>query len=138
MSKIFWVEDDDEHFELFSNYLKQGNEIVRVSTYEDAIAKLNSTDYDIIIIDILISSGRKLDDLSMIDKINEKYFGIEVITELMSKYKGRMMVLTIVNAEQILGTIRQLDENIPVVKKYESSPKEFASLVNQFVGSIKA
>lgn len=136
MSKILWVEDDDEHFEVYSYYLKKDYDIKHVSTYKEAVEEINTNEYDLIIIDILLPSGQHLNDIEMITNVQKVFFGIELLTKQLSKYKGKIIILTIVNEQQILSDIRAFNNNIPIITKYDTSPKEVNSIIRNFLGTL--
>ena len=136
MSKILWVEDDDEHFEVYSYYLKKDYDIKHVSTYKEAVEEINTNEYDLIIIDILLPSGQHLNDIEMITNVQKVFFGIELLTKQLSKYKGKIIILTIVNEQQILSDIRAFNNNIPIITKYDTSPKEVNSIIRIFLGTL--
>jgi CheY-like chemotaxis protein len=136
MSKILWVEDDNEHFELYSYYLKKDYDINHSSTYEEAVEKINTNEYDLIIVDILLPSGQHLNDVEIIMNVQKVFFGIELLTKQLSKYKGKIIILTIVNEQEILSSIRAFDNNIPIITKYDTTPKEVDSFVRNFLGTL--
>jgi len=136
MSKILWVEDDNEHFELYSYYLKKDYDINHSSTYEEAVEKINTNEYDLIIVDILLPSGQHLNDVEIIMNVQKVFFGIELLTKQLSKYKGKIIILTIVNEQPILSSIRAFDKNIPIITKYDTTPKEVDFLVRNFLGTL--
>ena len=70
MIKTLWIEDDDEHYNLYSKHVSIYCTIDRAINYEEAIEKANKDNYELIIVDILIPSGKQISDLQMIEKIH--------------------------------------------------------------------
>ena len=72
MESILIVEDELEIIELLSDYLKKkGYEVASATNANDAIKKIEETDYDLIISDLMMGETNGLELLNAVKKIRE-------------------------------------------------------------------
>lgn len=130
MKSILWVEDDVNFFNIFSSFLKNKYKINRAEDYEDALNNLKDKQFDLIIIDLIIPSGEKLSIDELIN-IKDRYFGLELIKHIRENdTKTPIMVVSVVNKNNIIDSIKIIDNKIPILWKYDISPKEIETNVN--------
>jgi CheY-like chemotaxis protein len=132
MKTILWVEDEKDQYEAFSYYLEKEYKIDRALDYEDALLKLNKTNYDLIIVDIIIPSGKKISTLEELKKVRNIFFGVELIQRIREMNKlNKILVVTVVKEGAIQARINAIDPNIQIINKYESGPENIMDIVTK-------
>ena len=100
--------------------------------YEDALLKLNKTNYDLIIVDIIIPSGKKISTLEELKKVRNIFFGVELIQRIREMNKlNKILVVTVVKEGAIQARINAIDPNIQIINKYESGPENIMDIVTK-------
>ncbi|MCK9592271.1 MAG: response regulator [Methanoregula sp.] len=111
---LLWIEDDAVTIAALMKPLTEeaGCIVTNVRDFEAAKEIISKDQFDLIILDIIIPSGRKF---SSSDEINatlkEEYFGIQFLKTLSSD-SPPVIVVTVVNDPEIIEKIRK----IPCVK----------------------
>ena len=136
MSKILWVEDEKASFNAFSFMLERQYQITRAVDYTDAMLKVRAAHFDLIVVDIIIPSGYKNITLEELLKQTETYFGVNFIKEVRKENKKTpMIVLTIVRTQSILNEIKEIDNTIVIVWKYDSDAEKFKSIIDNLLAN---
>lgn len=106
--KLLWIEDDaSQIFGLMSPLIRAGYKVDTVRDYEEAIKILSENKYDLIILDIIIPSGKVIsseEDLKAIEK--DKYYGIKFLETDLGEIPP-ILVLTVINNPKVLHQIEQ-------------------------------
>ena len=132
MKTILWVEDEKDQYEAFSYYLSKNYKIDRALDYEEALSKSQANHYDLIIVDIIIPSGRKASTIEELKHIRDIYFGVELIKKIRELDKlTRILVVTVVKENVIQLGIKAIDPEIQIINKYDSGPETVRDIVNQ-------
>ena len=59
LKSILWVEDERDQYEALSYPLREKYSLTNALNYVDAIQKINSSNFDLYIIDVILPSGKK-------------------------------------------------------------------------------
>lgn len=126
MKSILWVEDEKDQFNVFSYFLDNEFKITRAIDYEDALLKIKSDHFDLIIIDIIIPSGKKdVFTIEELRKIKDTYYGLELIKRLRNeKNSTPICVVTVVKEKAITEEITATDNSISIISKYDPDTRE--------------
>jgi CheY-like chemotaxis protein len=120
------VEDEKDQFNVFSYFLDNEFKITRAIDYEDALLKIKSDHFDLIIIDIIIPSGKKdVFTIEELRKIKDTYYGLELIKRLRNeKNSTPICVVTVVKEKAITEEITATDNSISIISKYDPDTRE--------------
>jgi len=110
---ILWIEDDANMIMgLVKPLIKEGFQIQTALNCKNALEYLAKKKFDLIILDIILPSGKELkseEDLQNIDR----FYGIKLL-ELLPSDSPPVLVLSVVSDEKTIEKI----SNCPYVKKY--------------------
>ncbi|GBD96385.1 transcriptional regulator PhoB [bacterium BMS3Abin06] len=131
MKTILWVEDEKDQYEAFAYYLEKNYAIDRAIDYEDAVSKFNANKYDLIIVDIIIPSGREAASIEELKRIKDIYFGVELIKKIRAMdQETKILVVTVVKEHFVQLKIHAIDPDIQIINKYDSGPETVRDAVS--------
>jgi len=130
MKRILWVEDEKEHYDALSFFLKKRYALVRASDYTEALHNIAVDVFDLYIIDMIIPSGKTLIELNELKKINTIFYGIELIKKIRKQNSDvPIIVLSVIASPRLVDTIKTLDNSIVFLTKYDYSPNEIMEII---------
>ncbi|MFW6149467.1 MAG: hypothetical protein ACOC6D_06385 [Atribacterota bacterium] len=136
MKSILWLEDERDQFRAFSRGLINEYELTRARDYQEALdIFLNGKNkYDMIIVDIIIPSGHKFVSVDEIAKISTEYFGVKFIKEVRQINKEvPILVVSVVNEDDIIDNIKEIDNDIDLIWKYDTDSNQVKETVNNIL-----
>lgn len=126
--KILWVEDDATMIMgLVRPFVKEGFQIDTSLDIEKGKQKLLNHKYDLIILDIILPSGKELQSWQDIKNI-EKFYGLEFLKDLPADCPP-ILVFTVVNDEKTIEHIRNFPQVKDVLSKGITKPSQLKEKV---------
>jgi len=128
---ILWIEDDaDQIYSLVQPLVDSGCKISIAKDYENAKRMNNEFKYDVIILDIIIPSGKKCTTIEeMIALQKEGHFGVKFLEDLPAD-SPPIVVLTVVNDETISNNILKFPQVVKIiVNKGMIRPSELKKII---------
>lgn len=129
--KILWIEDDYLELMPLIKILKNAGCIFDYAKNEiEAVAQLNSSTYDLIILDIIIPEGVYHDDRDPLFHVGLKLLN-KIVNEMNNKIP--VIVVSVVNDETIKAQLRDLNVK-KILLKGRLLPSELKSNIEEVLG----
>lgn len=128
---ILWVEDEKNQYRAFSYKLTPNYQLTRAIDYQSAIDLFDNSDFDMVIVDIILPSGFSQEKLSGLENVTDIYFGIEFIRHIRSFSKDiPIVVVSVVTEKEKVERIQNIDPYIRFISKYDSTSDDVKKLTD--------
>lgn len=129
---ILWVEDEKDQYRAFSYKLTPNYQLTRAIDYQSAIDLFAKSDFDMVIVDIILPSGFSQKKLNSLENVTDIYFGIEFIIHIRSSNKDiPIVVVSIVTEKEKVERIKNIDPDIKFISKYDSTSDDVKELTEK-------
>lgn len=126
--KILWIEDDANMIMgLMRPLLKEGCEIDTALDLEKAKQRLKEKKYNLIVLDIILPSGKDLRSKEDFMDL-ERFYGLKLLESMPIEFPP-ILVLTVVTDEEIIEYIKSFPKVKKVVSKGMLKPSELKEKV---------
>lgn len=130
--KILWIEDDaSKLMGLVRPLEKDGHKIIIATDEKEALELIEKSNFDLILVDILIPTGRKY------DKGNEHFVGMRLLNKLLVEMNIQtpIIVLSVVSDKEMIENMTLIGVN-KVLSKGVLLPSKLRQEIYEILGVI--